>query len=86
MSENAESGRSETPESGIQEEDGEGVGIGEDTPQGGGKGEIGGQGGEGSGAAAGTDRIEQEGESGQTQHDAPAEDVGTPEDEDERTE
>ena len=68
------------------ESDEESSGIGEDTAQGGGKGELGGQGGEGSGAAAGTDRIEQEGQSDQTSHDAPDDDAGTPEDEPSRTE
>jgi hypothetical protein len=76
----------EEPESGIREESGEGTGIGEETSQGGGKGGIGGQGGEGGGAEAGTDRIEQEGESEETSHDAPEDDAGTPEDEPSRTE
>jgi hypothetical protein len=76
----------EEPESEIREESGEGTGIGEDTPQGGGKGGIGGQGGEGAGAEAGTERIEHEGETEQTAHDAPEDDVGTPEDAASRTE
>lgn len=77
---------SEEPESVVGDESGEGTGMGEDTPQGGGKGGIGGQGGEGSGAAAGTQRIEQEGDAGKTQHDAPDDDPGTPEDAPARTE
>ncbi len=74
------------PEQQINEESGEGTGIGEETSQGGGKGGIGGQGGEGGGAAAGTDRIAGGGEPGKTTQDAPDDDVGTPDEEASRTE
>jgi len=76
----------EEPESEIREESGEGSGIGEDTPQGGGTGGIGGQGGEGPGAAAGTERIGRQDDTEETAHDAPEDDVGTPQDEPSRTE
>jgi hypothetical protein len=42
--------------------------------------------GEGEDQSVGTPPIEEEGESGQTQHDAPEDDPGTPEDAPERTE
>lgn len=62
------------------ESDPKGVGMGEDSPQGGGKGGIGGQGGEGTGAQAASSPIGEEGEPGRTQHPAPDDDVGVPED------
>jgi hypothetical protein len=54
-----------------------GTGMGEDTPQGGGSGEIGGQGGEG-GAAESTPPIGEDQKKGQTAHPAPPDDVGEP--------
>ena len=67
----------EEPESYPREEetDPEGTGIAEDTPQGGGKGAIGGQGGEGTGAQDVSPPIGEEGEPGRTQYAAPEEDV-----------
>lgn len=77
---------SEKPEHEIRQDSDEDSGMSEDTPQGGGTEEISGQGGEGAGAAAGTAPIGEQPNPGQTQHDAPDEDVGTPEDEPQRTE
>ena len=71
------------PESQIHRESGEGSGIGEDTSQGGSKGGIG---DEGPGPAAGTAPIAEQDNPDQTAHDAPGDDVGTPEEEPERTE
>lgn len=77
----------EKPESETREEPEEsgGVGIGEDTSQGGGSGGIGGQGGEGEGAAEGTPPIGEQDKPEQTTHDAPPEDVGAPDEEEDRT-
>ena len=55
----------------------------EDRPTSGGG--ISGQGGEGSGAAAATPKIGEEGEVGQTQVPAPDDDPGVPEEEEDRT-
>ena len=60
-----------------EETDPEGTGIAEDSPQGGGTGEIGGQGGEGGGAGGAAPPISEEGEPGRTEHDA-SDEVGTP--------
>jgi hypothetical protein len=49
------------------------------------RGGISGQGGEGSGAAAATPEIGEEGEVGQTQVPAPDDDPGVPEEEEDRT-
>ena len=51
-------------------------GIGEDTPQGGREDELHGQGGEGAAKEAATQPLEEQGKPGQTQHDAPDDDVG----------
>jgi hypothetical protein len=75
----------EKPEFETREGSDEDSGISEDTPQGGGKGEISGQGGEARAGAA-TPPIGEQENPGQTAHDAPDDDVGTPEDEPERTE
>jgi hypothetical protein len=51
-------------------------GIGEDTSQGGGSGPLHGQGGEGREKEKATPPIGEDGEAGQTQHDAPDDDAG----------
>jgi hypothetical protein len=51
-------------------------GIGEETSQGGGSDPIPGQGGEGRAKEEATQPIEEQGVPGQTQHDAPDDDVG----------
>ena len=72
----------EQEKSGPREEfEGEGQGIGEDTPQGGGQGEIGGQGGEGGGAQDLSPEIGDEGEAGQTETNATEDDANVGEDE-----
>jgi hypothetical protein len=68
-----------------EEFEGEEGGIGEDTRQGGGQSAIGGQGGEGEGAANLAPEIDEEGEPGQTQVDAPDDDASKGEDEGSRT-
>jgi hypothetical protein len=57
----------------MQEEE---SGMGEDTPQAGREGELHGQGGEGRAKEAATPPLEEQGKPGQTQHDAPDDDVG----------
>jgi hypothetical protein len=64
-----------------EEFEGEGQGIGEDTPHGGGQGAVGGQGGEGGGAADASPDVGEEGEPRQTEVYAPDEDVNKGEDE-----